>query len=262
MTFQHSQNNLSHRNEKQAGVTLMLAILILSALTAVAFSLATIVFIEIKSSGDALRTEPAMYATIGVTEEALFQYKRFIDPDVYGFDVVQCTSDSKEAHLCDLNNVTLTMPGDQPITYDESPRIEVIPKGTTKALPMYSANNFDKQYESVTVEMLPIGSGVDLQVSFTKTDTFGTVTNIPATPVTISEGGSPFEYTAFSGSGQYDLVLDNSQNAKADVSVSITTTRVRSAQPDGLPFLGEQVLRIEADHLGLTRTYQVRIPIP
>lgn len=251
-----------HNTENQAGVTLMLAILILSALTAIAFSLATIVFIEIKSSGDALRTEPAMYATIGVTEEALFQYKRFIDPDVYGFNVVQCSSDSKEAHLCDLNNVNLTMPGDQPIMYDESPRIEVIPKGTTKALPMYSANNFDKQYESVIVEMLPIGSGVDLQVSFTKTDTFGTVTNIPDTPVTISEGGTPFEYTAFSGAGQYDLVLDNSKNEKNDVSVSITTTRVRSAQPAGLPFLGEQVLRIVADHLGLTRTYQVRIPIP
>ncbi len=68
------------RQPKQAGVTLLLAILVLSAITAIAFSLATIVFIEIRASSDLQRTEPALYATQSVIEEAILKVKRGV-PD-------------------------------------------------------------------------------------------------------------------------------------------------------------------------------------
>ena len=252
----HSKTTKSAlQSDSQAGVTLMLAVLILAAVTAVAFSLATVVFIEIRTSGDVLKTEPNVYATIGVTEEALFQYKRFI-PTSNGFNVPGCTP----ASVCNINNVTLQMLGTQPIAYDDSPKIQVVPSRTKVSLPMYMANDFSKQYNSVQVDMLPIGSGVNLQVSLIRTDINNNVTT--ASIGSISEGGSNFVYSNMD-TGQYDLVLDNTGNS-ADVTVSITTVRNNKpiGDPDGLPFVGQAVLRIMANYLGLTRTYQVQIPIP
>ncbi|HVY68054.1 MAG TPA: hypothetical protein VHA30_04145 [Patescibacteria group bacterium] len=71
-------NNFQRRaaGPDQAGVTLLLAILILSSILAISFSLATVMFIEIRASGDLLRTEPALYAANGIGEEAIFNVKR------------------------------------------------------------------------------------------------------------------------------------------------------------------------------------------
>lgn len=62
--------------KNQQGITLFLAILILSAIMAIAFSIATILFVEVRISGDLMRTEPALYAANGITEEALFTVRR------------------------------------------------------------------------------------------------------------------------------------------------------------------------------------------
>jgi len=48
------------KKNRQSGVTLLLAILILSSIMAISFSLATILFVEIRTSGDFIRTEPAI----------------------------------------------------------------------------------------------------------------------------------------------------------------------------------------------------------
>jgi hypothetical protein len=265
-------------NSREAGVSLMLAILVLSAITAVAFSLATIVFIEIRSAGDSLRSEPALYATLGVTEEALFQYKRYITPtDAAPMDVPNCEpSDGtrrsaaerlgagrRGSHydICSINGVTLTMSGDQPIAFDDSPRVEFLGAGITKNIPMYLADSFAKQYDSVQVEVLPNENDQSVEASFLVTTP--TSTNPTAVPGVTVNPGQPFLYELPDdpAEAQYDLVLRNPSSYQ-DVSVSITTVRTNNAQPAGLPFIGEQVLSIVADYLGLTRTYQVRIPIP
>lgn len=62
----------------RAGVTLLLAIIVLSSILAISFSLATVLFIEIRTSGDLLRTEPAFYAASGLGEQALFKLKRSV----------------------------------------------------------------------------------------------------------------------------------------------------------------------------------------
>ncbi len=64
------------RNSSQSGVTLLLAILVMSAIMAIAMSLAGILLTEVKVSGDLSRTEPAIYAANAVTEEAMFTVKR------------------------------------------------------------------------------------------------------------------------------------------------------------------------------------------
>ncbi len=60
----------------QEGVTLLLSIIILSAILAISFSIAAILLGEIKVSGDGLRTEAAIVGADAVTEEALFKIKR------------------------------------------------------------------------------------------------------------------------------------------------------------------------------------------
>lgn len=265
------KNRKNLHTDSQSGVSLMLAILVLAAITAVAFSLATIVFIEIRSAGDSARTEPALYATLGVTEEALFQYKRYFDPDgeKQDMDVTSCTPEDETLikngtiyGICSLNGITLSMPpeGGQPIAFDNSPRVEFVGKGVTKVIPMYIANDFDKQYRFVQVDVLPNETFSPINVSFE-------VTQEDEIEPTVVAGGSvkpgvPYTYKGFSETGQYDMILENPANNEQDVSVSISTIRVGDAEPDGLPYVGEQVLRIMANYAGLTRTYQVRIPIP
>jgi hypothetical protein len=251
-------DNSKHRQE---GVSLMLAVLVLAAITAIAFSLATIVFIEIKSSGDASRTEPALYATLGVTEEALFQYKRFFTPAKGDFDTASCEGPSG-SNTCLLNGVTLSLPGTQPLDFDNSPRVEFVGAGTNKTVPLYTqgdddGDDWNKVYERVGVEVLPNASSASISAYFVLTNEDGTTSN--TAPVSVSPG-TKYEYQGFVSTGQYELILSNPSSVQ-DLSVKISTVRVGNAQPDGLPFVGEQVFRIFADYLGLTRTYQVKIPL-
>lgn len=71
-------NKIKNIIQKQEGVTLLLSILVLSAILAISFSIATILFIEIRTSGDLVRTEGAIYAAEGLSEEVLFKLKRKI----------------------------------------------------------------------------------------------------------------------------------------------------------------------------------------
>ncbi len=252
------ENKNNYRNNSQSGVTLMLAILVLAAITAVALSLATIVFIEIRSAGDSSRTEPALYATLGVTEEALFQYKKAYEP-VRGLELNVPSCFPKGAGVCDINGVTLSMPGTQPIAFDDSPREEFIGANEIKILPMYVMDNYDdQQYDFLQVDVLPneSSSGVDISSNIYYSDQADPVPGFSG----VALPGTPFSTTGFQSSGQYELTITN--NSSQDLTVSITTERVGDQDPAGLPFVGEQVLRIMASYAGLTRTYQVRIPIP
>lgn len=85
---------------RQAGVTLLLAILVLSSILAISFSLATILFIEVRNSGDLIKTEPAFYAANGVGEQAIFNVKR-----------KTCTNGSNCNYATSFdNNVTMAPP--------------------------------------------------------------------------------------------------------------------------------------------------------
>lgn len=80
------ENREQRPQESQQGVTLLLAILVLSAITALSFSLAAIVFSEIRASGDLQRTEPALYATQGVIEQSIFKVQREVPDAQMCFD--------------------------------------------------------------------------------------------------------------------------------------------------------------------------------
>src|ERR1051326_2278841 len=80
----HTKKKSNKKN--QQGVTLLLAILILSAVLAISFSLATILLIEVRTSGDVVRTEGSWYGVSAVSEEAIFNVKRNLPSGMLTYD--------------------------------------------------------------------------------------------------------------------------------------------------------------------------------
>ncbi len=274
MTFLN-YNSIKQSSDRQAGVSLMLSILVLAAITAISFSLATIVFIELRSTRDLVRSEPNLYATLGVTEEALFQYKRYVNERDDGttiptLDVSACTNTDTDGvpsgqNVCKLGNVSLALPvesnGDpQPIDFDETPKVMTIFAGETKVLPLYSLNDFSLQYGRVVLERVPVGNSGQLLVS---------LRSIPEDPgpeppllnyPNLSENDT-LTVDDFFDHYQYELIIKNADIVN-NVQLNISSYAADQATPKGLPFIGQKVLKVVADYLGLTRTYTVYIPVP
>ena len=72
--------NRIKNQDRQSGVTLLLAILVFASILAISFSLTTILFIEVRSSSDLLKTEGSLYGATGIGEQALFDLKRSVCP--------------------------------------------------------------------------------------------------------------------------------------------------------------------------------------
>lgn len=254
----------------QSGVSLMLSVLVLAAITAISFSLATIVFIELRASGDVVRSEPSLYATLGITEEALFQYKRFVNERSGGGTVetlnVETCYPAKQA-VCELGDVTFDAGQDvELLSYDDPTKIQTVLAGETITLPLFdNINSYEPVYKQIELEMVPANHNQRLGVkirSIRESDGYtwysyeGELTE-----------GQPMTRTEMSlDNHQHDLILDNSEGmgnvfyTPENFLVSIKSTDV-NGNPKGLPFIGRKVLKVVADHLGITRTYLVDIPV-
>jgi hypothetical protein len=248
-------------SNSQSGITLMLAVLVLAAITAIAFSLAAIVMVEIRSSGDVLRTEPALYAALGVTEEAFFKYKRYVpDSGTNGLSISGCTP--APLSVCSINNVTLSSPAPTVRVYDTSPRVDTIYAGATNAILLVNPstpNSYAQQYQSVRVTYLNNGASQNLTVTLCRY-----VTTSITPDCSLSSNLAPlgvFQYNSFASSGQYELRLRNT----GSVGTQNILAKVEATDIGGvaqIPLLGTQVLDITANYLGLTRKYTTQIPLP
>ncbi len=78
----------------QAGVTMLLAILVLSSLLAVSISVATIMFVEVRSSGDLLHSETSYYGADGAVEEGIYKIKRQVATSTCSSALPNCYSSS------------------------------------------------------------------------------------------------------------------------------------------------------------------------
>ena len=262
--------NLNNHNSKinQAGVSLMLSVLVLAAITAVSFSLATIIFVELRSSGDVLRSEPAVYGTLGVTEEALFQYKRFVNEredsgtSLSTLDVATCTSTqtNPDPNICNVGGVAITIPNNSLLQFDDTPKVQTVYSQQQVTIPLYEVNNFAAQYGKVKVEIIPTGSVNYLDVSYQEIPETGSTYTLSSQPLSESQSGG-WTYTLPNTSGsQYELILNNTTSDNFLVSISSYDTD--NVTPKGLPFVGKKALEVIANYLGVTRTYRVYIPVP
>lgn len=254
----------------QSGVSLMLAVLVLSAITAIAFSFTTIIFIELRSSGDVVRGEPALYATLGLTEEAMFQYKRYVngpdetDPVTKIFDVESCyPSNNKtdgDVDVCQIGGVDMRSPAPELLTADDVPKLLTIYPNSSITVPMYDPYSYEIQYGEVNVTLVPRNNPNDLHITITGVDEDLNQT----TPVdtTITENSDPLSFQSFLDGYQYEMKFENNSDLSFLVSIMTYEPGNNTDTPKGLPLVGQRALDIVANYLGVNRTYRVYIPVP
>lgn len=235
------------KNRAQDGVTLMLAVLVLSAITAIAFSLAAIVFIELGASGDLLRTEPALYAASGVTEEAFNATTR----NLSGF-----------TFSSSINNVSLTT---APRDYDLSPQTYVIYYSGASKLSLVDPDQptaFTNSYTNVTLTYVSPAAGTAITANLYQYQPNGQGGQVDTRDLTTATPAWSINFASYSNytNSQFELQLTTTSTSNATVSIS--STRNRAGTPSGgLPVVGRKAYDVTASYLGLTRKYSVSGPL-
>jgi hypothetical protein len=269
--MKHKASHNVHSSE--AGVTLLLSILILAAITAIALSLATVLLIEIRTSGDLQRSEPALFATQGILEEAIFKIKHNVSDAVIPISG-NCTGISLG---CTLNGVTLTTTigsrnPDASITETIVPS-NAVDYATTKYKyylidpdDPYDCTNGGTPtcYSQVTITNTgQPGSHADLSVGLCEMDADDCVLvgfdseDTSLTPGEAVTFGSPILLP----SKPYYIVIKNNSAGFTNVNgfVQIATLGPTGTGL-GLPYFGKKVVDVSAGYIGLTRKYRALIP--
>ena len=256
--------------------------MLLSALLAISFSLATILLIEIKSSGDLTRSEGAFYGASGVSEQALYNLRRSVPSS-------KCTNNQCYVYSFG-NNVTLS---GQPVVSNTTaaPFQDKVPPSTFSAgsnsgniynFCAPSNGNNGCGYGEVAITYLPSGNTNPLLAYLCQFN--------PTFPVIINTGdpryGQPGPYTSqpcsdptnnaywlqsnnniggsISGNAtqisyggvadqkldptlQQELILTNPNSSTAPIYVSIVTFGPSpSFVSTGLPYIGKTSVTVDA----------------
>lgn len=269
-------NKLKIRNYRiknsEQGVTLLLAILILSAIMAISFSIATILFIEIRTSSDLLRTEPALYAAEAVTEEALFKFKR---------ELPTCPTGSPNcftSYPTSIGNVRLDQPSVPTESSTSNPIFQVKISKTSDSFTntSYRYPLFDEQnptggsnFGRVKLTYLQTGNSAPLTVYICQFDPTSTYDS----PVCSNPSGSELYWLLNNSSLtvgspitqdlnsilQQELIFVNSTGQDAYVQIETFGTGPGYA-PKGIPYIGEIAVDISAGNGPVTRKVRVKIP--
>lgn len=240
-------------NKRQRGVTMLLAILVLSSITAIAFSLATIIFIEIRTSGDVARTEPTLYASVAITEEAIFKVKRSAPDCISPGNPANCL-----AYDANIGSVTISNPILQ--LFSTTPLIEIFNPTLKKVYQIVDPNNIfgGANYGQVKVGCLqPLGTAVSVILDQIDPNTGNRVNGYASDVINCATSYTPS--FVLIPSQQYEMTIQNQSNATS-ATVSIDSFAADGSTPQGLPYVGLTVLDITASYSGLTRQYRVKIP--
>ena len=262
---------------------MLLALLVLSALLAISFSLATVLLVEIKSSGDLTRSEASLYASTGVSEQALFDLKR----------QVSCSGGC--SYITNFsNNVTLN--GQPVVSSVSSPTFtDTIKQNTSFASnpKIYdfcntNSGNSGCGYGKVTVTYLPNGNHDPLVVYLCQYDPTILYTDMPPCSGT-AEADAPYWITTKYGdtdagpyypkgtliystslpgqttwnidpSLQQRLILFN-PNSTGPIYVSIQTFAADGTTPLGLPYAGVTSVTVNTKNGDVGRKLQVLVPV-
>jgi hypothetical protein len=273
---------LKIKDSRQAGVTLLLAILILSSVLAISFSLATIMFIEVRSSGDLLKTEPALYAATGVGEQAFFNLERHA-----------CPSGSSSCYISNFsNNVTLN--GTPTVLATSTPIVTVVVKAGSSfntSLNRYdfcavTAGSGPCNYGLVTVNYITTNGSNDNLYAYLCEFNPNAIAPYPTTPCTqpdktqgywnVPEGSNigslladgSVNLTRYNSSEswllnpnlQQQLILTNPSGG-ADIYVKISTYADQlGSVGKGLPYTGKTAVSINTINAAIGRKIQVEVP--
>ncbi len=275
-----SQNNYSlteFMKTKHAGVTLLIAILILSTVLAISFSLATILLAEARNSGDLLHTEPALYADNAISEEALYNVSRATGVTTYSSNVgiLPVTS-------------TATLLND-PVQQVKIPSGNTSYGCTTNCYVLY--NPVDPYgaggYGRIKITFIDTGvSSARLHIYLCQWDPLNPPTNPDGTYKNVCSDPTDSSYMSFqdtnpsplspgqtwdsslncggcmdqTGSKQQQLVLYQTNSGQpANVYAQISTFD-SSGNPRGIPYFGETAVNISSTNAGVNRNIKVVVP--
>lgn len=232
---------LNHKQIKnQRGVTLLLALLVMAALTAIVFSAAAIIYNEVKTSGDLTKTEPIITADEAVAEDSLFKLAR-------GFSTLaSCLSPSSST----VGSVTVTTCGDY---YEVNPYLLNLAINARRDFYLYNPANQSASpgYTSVSIQMNSGFQGTVYLCNWTDTDCPTSASPIDVKTIASAGPTTTWNSPVLNPSNLYILTVVNS-------AVNSGTYTVTSA-PIGLP-AGTTTIQEVGTQNGLTRKLRVSVP--
>lgn len=236
MTYQANKNIV---REKERGITMLLAILILASLSVMVFSLASIVINEIRTSGDLIRTEPNIVAAQAATEHGLYLAMR-------GLGSLNACS-PVPTPVVFSNGVSVSTCADY---YYPNPYDFNLGAGSRQDFYLYDPINQSNNpgYTGVSATLTSGYGGTVYLCNFDITDCVAGphVATYSLSPLTPN-----WSYNALDPALKYQLIIVNSASG-------LTSYRA-SGTPLGLPS-GVTTIKATASSGGLTRKLQTTLP--
>lgn len=229
--------------EDQRGVTLLLSILILSAVTAIVFSVAAIAVNETRVSGDLLKTDPAITAAEAGTEDLLYYAIRGVG--TYSSD---CTAPTTST----LNGVTLSICANpylaNPYQFTVGPKVGTVNGERDFFLYNPITQGGAPGYTNISITLLSGVSGTVDICSWTNTNCVGAPDVVSLAFTTGQNKAQVLNPNIANG---YQVIFLNT-NTTSD-GFTVTTT------PTGMPS-GTVTLQATGSNNGVTRKIQTILP--
>ncbi len=248
-----------------------MGILVLSSLMAISFSLATILFIEVRTSSDLTKTEGALAGANGVAEQALYNIKRSVDCDE------NCYQTDFSNHVA-LNGEPESSTVASPTLLD---KVEPASNNLTNTKNKYdfcSTNtppNGGCGYGKVVVTYEPSGNNDPLVVNLCEFDASGT-TSYDTAPCTDLDddywqtghngqflaSGQQLVLTLTPGMQQQLILYNYNVTSTQNIYVQIQTFDTNGTTPKGLPYANKTSVSINALNGLVGRKIKVVVPNP
>ncbi len=255
----HTQGQKNNNTFKQAGITLLLSILVLASIMAISLSLASITFLEIRSSSDLQKTEPAFYSAETGTEESLYATRRQISNTTFETNSVNGISITSTTQK--INN---------PIFQDKVLQTSNSYTNTANKYELYNINNFYSpssggDYSKINITFLNTGTTGYLNVYDCNYNPQGeyncdssTSSNVTAYPP-LQPGQT--DTISLPATATNNRLIIYAYYTSATAYINVETYGTGSNQtPKGMPLTGSVNVDIAAAGSSLTREIQVNIP--
>ncbi len=232
-------SNIKRNNrESEQGVTLLLALMILAAVTAIVFSIATISINEIRTSSELTKTEPVITADEALAEDQLFRTVRGLGT------VASCASPSTTT----VNSVSVSSCAGY---YSDNPYNLSLAANAEKDFYLYNpvTQGGNPGFTSLSVQLTSGTSGTVYLCTF---DINNCVSNPNIDSRALTSGGvTSWTSPALNPATQYQLIIVNGAGSSA--------TYLVSSSPTGLP-AGVTTIDNSGSSQGVTRKIEVTVP--
>ena len=254
MRTQHTSTCASAPQPRQAGITLLLTILILAALSTIVFGLAAVTLNEIRTSADVALSDPVITADEAVNEDAMYAMVR---GSAKGTISSNCGSPSTFT----VNGVAVSACA---LVYYPDPYTFSVPAGSKQTFQLFNPSDWEGTscsthgtncpgYTSVSI-VENSGSSTNVYLCYVATSGCDPANDIGVTGLST---GSPWTSGSLSGTSQYQLVVDNTgSGSAANFTVTTTTT---AAPAYGLPS-GTTNISVSGTANGITRKLESTVP--